>query len=136
MSQDHPVMKEARLKSASGFALICLGMFLLVVALTVTCSYIFYVPHQEHRELVAEFSGQDDGMTGPFVVNDLWEFRWEHDGRIKRITWFRDDGLKDIFMEMPGKPVRYQGGINYEEGGEYRIQVEGTGNWTIKVYQF
>jgi len=128
--------KNARIRSAGAFIAICSGLFLFVVGVTVLCMTLFGADATTERQLVAEFSGTDDGETGSFRVDELWEFRWEHSGRLKRITWTRDDGAEDMFLEMPGKPIRYEGGINYDEPGTYHFKVEGTGDWSLKVYQF
>jgi len=127
---------HARIRTATGYVVACSLLFLFVVVVTVLSVLAMPASTDQGNALVAEFSGVDDGEVGPVQVGDQWEFRWEHEGHLKRITWTRSDGEEDMFMEMPGKPIRGHGGINYKEGGEYRFRVEGTGPWKIQVYQF
>jgi len=118
------------------FVLVCFGLFALVVGITVLAMSLFPADESSAHQQVAHFEGEGDGQTGSFTVDDEWEFRWEHHGDLQAIIWRRSDGEEDRFIEMPGKPIRHQGGVDNTEGGEYSFEVQGTGRWTIDVYQF
>lgn len=85
---------------------------------------------------MAEFSGSGSGPVGKFQVENEWELRWKHEGHLEGIIWTDSAGEEDLLMEMPGKPIRHQGGVNYFKGGEYTLEVRGTGPWQIEIYQF
>ena len=124
------------IQRASSFFFICLGLFVLVGSLVLIVSTLFPTDQAGTHRLVARFEGDGPTETDPFVVADGWEFRWEHDAHLQQLIWRRSDGEEDMLMEMPGKPIRKHGGVNIPTGGEYRIQVIGTGPWKVEVYQF
>ncbi|MCA8986003.1 MAG: hypothetical protein KDA78_00085 [Planctomycetaceae bacterium] len=126
----------AVIQTASGFFFTCLFLFLLVMVITWGSIYLFPAADSGTHHLVAELSGEGSGATQEFTVGPMWEFRWEHSGHLKTIRWMEGEKEVDLFMEMPGKPIRNQGGVNYERPGTYRFLVEGEGKWTIRVYQF
>lgn len=136
MHHTSPQTPRLAIHGVGTFIGVCFGLFVFVAATTFVCLRLFPGEASSTHRLVAHFSGNGDGSTAPFTVDDEWEFRWTHDGRIEQIIWRRADGEQDLLMEMPGKPIRYQGGVDYTAGGEYTMEIKGTGNWTIDVYQF
>ena len=131
-----PATSGSMIQKPGTFVLICFGLFALVVGITVLAMTLFPANPSSAHQRVAHFEGEGDGKTGSFVVDDEWEFRWEHDGDLKAILWTRSDGQEESFIEMPCKPIRHQGGVDNTEGGEYTFEVKGTGSWKIDVYQF
>ena len=83
--------------------------------------------------LVQTFSGSGGKNTRPFSVSDGWEIQWDARGGIFQLYLYRGDG------EIEGVPANQQGagkGASYQaKGGQYYLQVNAIGNWTIKIVQ-
>jgi len=83
--------------------------------------------------LVKEFSGSGGKNTRPFSVKDSWEIQWDAKGDIFQLFLYTATG------DMVGVPANQQGsgkGSSYQaKGGQYYLQVNAIGNWTIKIVQ-
>ncbi len=83
--------------------------------------------------VIQTFTGSGGKNTRPFVVKDGWEIQWDARGDIFQLFLYRADG------EMEGVPANQQGsgkGASYQaKGGQYYLQVNAIGNWTINIVQ-
>lgn len=136
MESEPSLSPKKGIQTARGFTLVCMGLFLIVTAITVIVPLLITAPADSPFVHVATFTGKDHEKTKSFTVKDHWEFRWTHNGHLQQIIWKRKDGHQGMLMEMQRKPIRTRGSLNYGEGGEYIIEVIGTGDWKIEVYQF
>ncbi len=79
------------------------------------------------------FSGSGGKNTRPFTVKDGWEIQWDANGDIFQLFLYTANG------DMAGVPANQQGageGASYQaKGGQYYLQVNAIGNWTIKIVQ-
>ncbi len=79
------------------------------------------------------FSGSGGRNTRPFTVKDGWEIQWDASGDVFQLFLNRADG------ETLGVAANQQGsgrGASYQaKGGQYYLQVNSVGNWTIKIVQ-
>lgn len=83
--------------------------------------------------VVQTFSGTGGKNTRPFTVKDGWEIQWDAKGDIFQLFLYRADG------EMDGVSANQQGsgkGASYQaKGGQFYLQVNALGDWTIKIVQ-
>lgn len=130
-----PSQRETPLKLWH-FVTFCVAGFACVVAATYTIGS--WTPSAAGAEptLIAEFSGSGDARTDEFDVDDAWELRWHHTGRIEKLEWRTSEGRGSMVIDMHRKPIREQGGVNWPEGGRYRVDVTADGEWTLQIYQF
>ena len=108
------------------FVSLCLAVCLLCVA---TPMALF----AETGAVLQEVSANGQRNLRPFTVKDKWEIQWDSKGTLLTITLFTADGkISSIAASQdgPGSGSSYQ-----PKGGEYFLQVTGTGAWTIKVVQ-
>jgi hypothetical protein len=92
------------------------------------------VPAPVERRLF-EWSGQDsETSTATFSAPDSWELRWEHSGEIEEIRWTNTAGASQSVYSMHRKPIRHRGSVNVSHGGDYTLQVLGTGPWRLQVF--
>ncbi len=85
------------------------------------------------EQAVKNFSGSGGKNTRPFTVSAGWEIQWDAKGDIFQLFLYKADG------SMVGVPANQQGsgkGSSYQaKAGEYYLQVNAIGNWTIKIVQ-
>ncbi len=136
MTSEPTLAPRHGIQTARGFTLVCLGLFLMVLAITSVTSFMVDPSSQPKAEPIATFTGKDNGTTGSFKVKQNWEFRWTHNGHLKQIIWKRSDGHQNLLMEIQRKIIRKHGSLNYDKPGEYKFEVIGEGDWKIEVYQF
>jgi hypothetical protein len=83
--------------------------------------------------VVQTFSGSGGLNTRPFTVKDGWEIQWDAKGEIFQLY------LNNSAGDMEGVPANQQGagkGASYQaKGGNYYLQVNALGTWTIKIIQ-
>jgi len=83
--------------------------------------------------VVKNFSGSGGKNTRPFSVKDGWEIQWDAKGDIFQLFLYTANG------DIVGVPANQQGsgkGSSYQaKGGQYYLQVNAIGNWTIKIVQ-
>ena len=83
--------------------------------------------------VVKEFSGSGGKNTRPFTVKEGWEIQWDAQGSIFQLFLYSANG------NMIGVSANQQGsgeGSSYQpKGGEYYLQVNAVGNWTIRIVQ-
>ena len=87
----------------------------------------------ETEQVLQKVSANGQRNLRPFTAKDKWEIQWEAKGTLLTITIFSADGkLSNVAatQEGPGDGSSYQ-----PKGGEYYLQVSGTGEWTITVVQ-
>lgn len=87
----------------------------------------------ETGAVLQEVSANGQRNLRPFTVKDKWEIQWDSKGTLLTITLFTADGKTSSIaasQDGPGSGSSYQ-----PKGGEYFLQVTGTGAWTIKVVQ-
>ncbi len=69
----------------------------------------------------------------PFTAKDRWEIQWDSKGTLLTINIHSGDGkLVSVagMQEGPGSGTTYQ-----PKGGEFYLEVSGTGEWTVTVVQ-
>ena len=84
-------------------------------------------------EVIQKLSANGQRNLRPFVVKDKWEIQWDSKGSNLSITIYAADGrMLDVAATQkgPGNGSSYQPG-----GGNYYLQVSGTGEWTVTVVQ-
>ncbi len=85
------------------------------------------------ENIVKTFSGSGGKNTRPFSVNKGWEIQWDAKGDIFQLYLYNTNG------DMIGVPANQQGsgqGSSYQaKAGDYYLQVNAMGNWTIKIVQ-
>jgi len=85
------------------------------------------------ENIVKTFSGSGGKNTRPFSVNKGWEIQWDAKGDIFQLYLYNANG------DMIGVPANQQGsgqGSSYQaKAGDYYLQVNAMGNWTIKIVQ-
>jgi hypothetical protein len=83
--------------------------------------------------VVQTFSGSGGRNTRPFTVKDGWEIQWDASGDIFQLYLYWADG------ELAGVAANQQRsgrGASYQpKGGQYYLQVNSIGDWTIKIVQ-
>ena len=87
----------------------------------------------ETGAVLQEVSANGQRNLRPFTVKDKWEIQWDSKGTLLTITLFTADGKTSSIaasQDGPGSGSSYQ-----PKGGEYFLQVTGTGAWTIKMVQ-
>jgi len=82
-------------------------------------------------DVVKTFSGSGGKNTRPFTVQSGWEIQWDAKGDLFQIYLHTSNG------DMVGVPANQQGagaGSSYQpEGGQYYLQVNAIGDWSIKI---
>jgi hypothetical protein len=84
-------------------------------------------------QVIQQVSANGQRNLRPFTVKDRWEIQWDSKGSLLTITIYKADGkLFDAaaMQQGPGSGSSYQ-----PKGGEYYLQISGTGEWTITVVQ-
>lgn len=85
------------------------------------------------EQVLQQVSANGQRNLRPFTAKDKWEIQWDAKGTLLTITIFSADGkLSSVAatQDGPGSGSSYQA-----KGGEYYLQVTGTGEWTITVVQ-
>jgi endonuclease YncB( thermonuclease family) len=83
--------------------------------------------------VIQKVSANGQRNLRPFVVRDKWEIQWDSKGSVLSITIYTANGkIVDLAATQkgPGSGSSYQA-----VGGEYYLQVNGTGEWTVTVVQ-
>jgi hypothetical protein len=84
-------------------------------------------------QVVQQVSANGQRNLRPFTVQDKWEIAWDSKRPMLMIAVFNADG------SMVGIAATQQGdgkGSSYQpKGGDYYLQVTGTGEWTVTVVQ-
>jgi len=83
--------------------------------------------------VIQKFSANGQRNLRPFIVKDKWEIQWDSKGSFLSITIYTADGrMLDVAATHKGSGS----GSSYQpKGGEYYLQVSGTGDWTVTVVQ-
>jgi len=87
----------------------------------------------DNEQVIQQVSANGQRNLRPFAVKNKWEIQWDSKGTLLTITVFDADG------EIIGIAATQQGagkGSSYQaKGGNYYLQVNGTGEWTVTVVQ-
>lgn len=85
------------------------------------------------EQVIQKLSANGQRNLRPFVVKDKWEIQWDSKGSNLSITIYGADGrVVDVAATQKGSG----NGSSYQaKGGEYYLQVNGTGEWTVTVVQ-
>ena len=82
-------------------------------------------------EFIASFDGSGGKNTRPFTVPSGWEIQWDANGDLFQLFLYNTEG------EIVGVPANQKGagtGNSYQaKGGEYYLQVNALGDWTINI---
>lgn len=84
-------------------------------------------------QVLQEISANGVRNLRPFTVKDKWEIQWESKGTMLTITIYQSDGTLGNIAALqngPGSGASYQ-----PKGGEFYLQLSGTGEWTVRVVQ-
>jgi hypothetical protein len=84
-------------------------------------------------QVIQQVSANGQRNLRPFTVKDKWELQWDSKGSMLAITVYKADGtLFDVgpMQNKPGSGSSYQ-----PKGGNYYLQVSGSGEWTVTVVQ-
>lgn len=78
-----------------------------------------------------EFTGNGAVNTRPFSMDGPWEIQWEADGDIFQVFLHTADGeIVDVAANQMGSGS----GTSFQpRGGEYYLQVNAIGDWTVRV---
>ena len=83
--------------------------------------------------VIKTYSGSGGKNTRPFTVKDGWEIQWDADGDIFQLYLYTSTG------DLEGVPANQMGsgeGASYQaKGGQFYIQVNAMGKWTITIIQ-
>ena len=84
-------------------------------------------------QVLQQVSANGQRNLHPFAVKDKWEIQWDSKGTLLGITIYRADGkMLEVAATQNGPGT----GSSYQPlGGEYYLQVSGTGEWTVTVVQ-
>jgi len=95
--------------------------------------FLFYNASTAGNVFVTSFTGQGGKNTRPFYVKDGWEIHWDAKGDIFQLYLYTADG------DLVGVPANQQGsgkGSSYQaEGGQFYLQANALGNWSINIVQ-
>ncbi len=98
------------------------------------------VPPAFAAEETAIFTLSANGArnTRPFTVHDHWEIRWSNPSSVLMVTVLRSGPTNDI-EALPvavGSQLKPGEGATYiEKGGQYYLNINGMGDWTVSVVQ-
>lgn len=88
---------------------------------------------QGKEAVVKTFKGKGQQTVRPFTVADKWEIRWDANGAIFQAMLHNADGdLVDIVANQQGKGT---GSAYRPKGGEYYLQMNAMGSWTVEIVQ-
>jgi len=83
------------------------------------------------QNIITTFSGNGGKNTRPFYVPDEWEIQWSADGDIFQLYLY--DKIGNL-IGLPANQLGSGNGDSYQPvGGQYYLQVNAIGNWTIKI---
>ena len=122
------------------------GLLLLVVLGTIPLSVALLLPGPEEdlpvtsssevvKVMVRSFDGSRSDSTGVFVVEAGWVLEWTLDGLASdslRITVRSSDGEVAGVVTQPGLGT---GEMVFDEGGAFRLTIDSTGDWEVRVSQ-
>lgn len=116
------VQLSMSLKTIVLFCLICFLSSVIPAALAA-----------ERGQVVQKVLAKGQRNLRPFTVKDNWEILWDSKGPAFSITLHRAEGtMLDVVATQKG---RRSGSSHQDKGGEYYLQVMGTGRWTVTVVQ-
>ncbi len=108
------------------FVSICLVGFSLCAATPVALS-------AEPAQVLLKVSANGIRNLRPFTVKDKWEIQWDSKGELLTINIHTPDGT---FFGVAGMQQGPGSGSSYQpKGGDFYLQIIGTGEWTITVVQ-
>ncbi|MGH1349144.1 MAG: hypothetical protein ACRBN8_46870 [Nannocystales bacterium] len=88
---------------------------------------------QGKEAVVKTFKGKGQQTVRPFTIGDKWEIRWDANGAIFQAMLYTADGdMVDIVANQQGKGT---GSAYRPKGGEYYLQMNAMGGWTVEVVQ-
>ncbi len=122
------------------------GLLLLVVLAAIPLSVALLLPGPEDdlpvtssselvKVMVRTFDGSGSDSTGVFVVATGWVLEWTLDGLASdslRITVRSSDGAVAGVITQPGLG---EGEQVFEDGGAFRLTIDSTGDWEVRVSQ-
>lgn len=76
--------------------------------------------------------------TRPFTVKDHWEIRWSNPSSVLMVTVLRSNPQNDLdaIPVAVGSQLKPGEGATYvEKGGQYYLNINGMGDWSISVVQ-
>lgn len=105
---------------------VCLVSFLLYTATPVAIM-------AESGQVLQKVSANGIRNLSPFSARDKWEIQWESKGTMLAISIYSANGK---FISVAAMQEGPGNGKTYEpKGGEYYLEVSGTGEWTVTVVQ-
>ena len=108
------------------FLSICLVGFFLCAATPVALL-------AEPAQALLKVSANGIRNLRPFTVKDKWEIQWDSKGELLTITIRSADGK---LINLAGMQQGPGSGSSYQpKGGDFYLEISGTGEWTITVVQ-
>ena len=127
-------MKTKRVSVLVVLVLLLVPLFPIVLPSQVTAASTTEAAETETAgQVIQQVSANGQRNLRPFTVKDKWEIQWDSKSTMLSITIFEADGkLSDTgpMQQGPGSGSSYQ-----PKGGNYYLQVSGTGEWTVTVVQ-
>ena len=103
--------------------------FALAVAFVV--GFIAINHHLFAQSEIAKFSGNGARSTQPFAVPNGWEVQWNSQGDIFQVYLYTSQG--ELVNVVANQDKAGQGSSYIAKGGNYYLQVNALGSWTITV---
>jgi hypothetical protein len=88
------------------------------------------------ERIVKTFKGNATENTRPFTVPGQWEIQWDTQGDSNFMVHLRKIGDRDFHESIANVIGRKKGKSFQPESGEYYLEIEGDGAWTVKIVSF
>lgn len=80
---------------------------------------------------IIELSANGMKTTEPFTVDSSWKLKWDAEGSIFQAYLYNKNGnLVNVIANQQGAG---KGSSYYPKAGEYYLQINAIGNWSLKV---